>query len=372
MALGRYDLSLLTLPVGWDATALENERLVDGTTYAEVAQMVNTAIASLNAELRGDQTWSLLVSYTDEAAYEYSVGVSNGFEVHTEYGLPDPRRAEMTGHMLPLTPYDRRLGWTWDYLRKARMSQIEAGVSDAVKDARDLFRVRLLTRLLKRGDDSGVGMGLGTSGLSPGFATAAASTGVDFAPPSFGGTSFTTAHEHYVAIAGGAFTLAVFQDARDELEEHGHTPPFTFFASPADETAIKALTGFIPAADPNVRYGALQDVAVRAAYYGTNGVKYIGTLEGFEIYVVRGLPQYYGVGFKSYGPNSQRNPIRVRVPAGQRGPQFIAIPDPNGGNANYPLQNLMLFTEFGIGVGDRTAATLRYVNNANWSDGTPT
>jgi hypothetical protein len=67
MALGRYDLSLLTLPVGWDATALENERLVDGTTYAEVAQMVNTAIASLNAELRGDQTWSLLVSYTDEA-----------------------------------------------------------------------------------------------------------------------------------------------------------------------------------------------------------------------------------------------------------------------------------------------------------------
>ena len=54
MALGRYDLSLLTLPVGWDATALENERLVDGTTYAEVAQMVNTAIASLNAELRGD------------------------------------------------------------------------------------------------------------------------------------------------------------------------------------------------------------------------------------------------------------------------------------------------------------------------------
>ena len=32
----------------------------------------------------------------------------------------------------------------------------------------------------------------------------------------------------------------------------------------------------------------------------------------------------------------------------------------------------MLFTEFGIGVGDRTAATLRYVNNANWSDGTPT
>ena len=34
MAKGRLDLSLLTLTVGWDATALENERMADGTTYA--------------------------------------------------------------------------------------------------------------------------------------------------------------------------------------------------------------------------------------------------------------------------------------------------------------------------------------------------
>jgi hypothetical protein len=101
-----------------------------------------------------------------------------------------------------------------------------------------------------------------------------------------------------------------------------------------------------------------------------DGTKYIGTLEGFDIFIVRGMPQYYGFGFKSYGPNSQRNPLKLRLPAGQRNIQFIAIPDPLGGNANYPLQNLMLFTEFGVGVGDRTNGTPRYVNNANWADGT--
>ena len=372
MALGRRDLSLLTLPVGWDATELENIRLQDGTTYGEVAGMVNTALAALNAEINGDPFYSSLVSYTDEAAFEYAVGTSNGFEVHTEYGRPDAKRADTTGHMLPLLSYDRRLGWTWDYLRKARMPQIEADVADAVKDARDLFRVRTLTRLLKRTDDTGAAKGLGSSGESPGFATAAASTGVDFTPPTYGGTSFDSDHEHYVGITGAAHTLALFQDARAELEEHGHVPPFTYIAGPTEETAIKALTGFVTAADPMVRYGTLQDVAARPMVYGANGAKYIGTIEMFDIWILRGMPQYYGFGFKSYGTNSQRNPLRVRLMTGQTSFGVQAIADPLGGNGNYPLQNLMLFTEFGVGVGDRTNGTARYTNSATWADGTPT
>lgn len=371
MATGHRDLSLLTLPVGWDAAELENIRLQDGTPYSEVASMVNGALSAFNAEVNGDPFYSGLVSFTDEPSTEYAVGASNGFEQHTEYGRPDAKRAETTGHMLPLAAYDRRLGWTWDYLRKARMVQVEADVADAIKDARDLFRVRVLTRVLKRGDDSGASLGLGSSGLSPGFATTAVSTGVDFIPPTYGGTSFDNTHEHYVGITGAAHTLVLFQDARDELEEHGHVPPFTYIAGPTEETTIKGLTGFVTAADPMVRYGALQDVAIRPQVYGANGVKFIGTLEGFDIWIVRGMPQYYGFGYKSYGVNSQRNPLRVRVMEGQS-LAVQGIPDPLAGNANYPLQNLMLFAEFGVGVGDRTNGTARYTNSATWADGTPT
>lgn len=372
MPLGARDTSSLVMLTGWDATELRNFTLQDGTTYAAVVAQMNAALGALNAELYNDPLWASLVSYTDQPEVEYRVGVSNGMQDFTEYGLPDPKRADTEGHMLPLRAYDRGLGWTWNYLRKARMSQIQADIADAIKDVRDKWRVKLLTRLLKQGDDSGAANGLGSSGYSPGFATAAASTSVDFTPPSWGGTSFTSNHEHYVAIAGGAFTNAVFQDVKAELREHGHEPPYTFIAGPSDEVTLRGLTEFIPVAQSNVRYGTSVDLATISPSEVAPGVYPIGVHNDSVIWIVSGVPQYYGFGWKSYGPNSQRNPLKIRLEKGMMRPTVTAMPDPRAGNATTPLQFLMLFTEFGVGVGDRTNGTARYVNNAAWSDGTPT
>jgi hypothetical protein len=276
--------------------------------------------------------------------------------------------------MLPLISWDRALGWTWDYLRKARMSQLQADLGMAIDDIRARWRVSLLTRLLQRGDDSGAANGLGTSGYSPGFATAAAQTNVDFVPPTYGGTAFTSAHEHYVTIAGGAFTAPVFQDVRAELREHGHLPPYEFIIGVGDETAVRALTGFIPVGQQLVTYGN----GVSLAAFGTdedqiNGSYYIGTIEDCKVRVLPGVPTMWGFGWKSYGMNDPRNPLRIRLPKGQTRPQFVAMTDPRAGNATTQLQYLMLFGEFGVGVGDRTNGTPRYVNHANtWTDGTPT
>jgi hypothetical protein len=372
MALGPRDTKNLVLHTGWDATSLAKFALQDGTTYAQVAASFNTALGALNAELRSDPLWSSLVSYTDEPGVSYRVGTSNGFERFTEYGRADAKRAETEGHMLPLVSYDRMLGWTWDYLRKARLFDIEADISDAIKDARDRYRVSILTRVLKRGDDSGDANGLGTSGYSAGFATAAASTSVDFVPPAYGGTTFTSAHEHYVGIAGGAFTNAVFVDAKDELREHGHEPPYEFVIGTADEAAVVALSGFIPVRNELVQYGSSTTTSTLGNMADMHGSYYIGTHSDFAIRVVRGVPQYYGFAWKAYGPNSQRNPLRVRLQKNQTALQVMAMTDPRAGSGAYPLQNLMLFLEFGVGVADRTNGTARYVNNATWADGTPT
>jgi hypothetical protein len=373
MALGPRDtLSLVSL-TGWDAAALRNFALQDGTTFDMVVGQMNAALGALNAELFNHPIWSSLVSYTDQPDLEYRVGASNGMERFTEYGRPDAKRAETEGHMLPLIPFDRGLGWTWDYLRKARMSQVQADIADGIKDVRDTYRKAVLTRLLKRGDDSGALNGLGTSGLAPGFATAAASTGVDFAPPAWGGNTFTSDHEHYVGIAGGAFTNAVFSDVKQELREHGHEPPYNVLIGPSDETAVKALTQTIEVASSVVQYGMAQDLARIAGDSPTPGAYPIGVNNDCVIWVVAGIPQYYGVGYKTYGPNSQRNPLRVRLQKGQTAPQVIAMTDPrSGAGGAYPLQYMMLFFEFGVGVADRTAATPRYTNNTTWADGTPT
>lgn len=368
--IGQRDTTHLVMLTGWDATELENFKLQDGTTYGAVAGQLNAALGALNAEFAND--WMAnLYSVTDQPDLEYRVGSSNGFEVHTEYGRPDPQRADTEGHMLPLVAYDRLLGWTWDYLREARQEQIDADIADAIKDARDKRRVNILTRCLKRGDDSGASSGLGSSGYSPGFATTAGSTSVDFVPPSFGGSSFANTHEHYSDIAGGVFTNAVFTEAKGEIREHGHEPPYEFLIGPSDETTVRALTNFTPVAENLVIYGSTQDRARLGV--GADGAGwYIGTISDFAVRVVHGMPQYYGFGYKSYGRMSQRNPLRLRVFKGASALSVVAMTDPNAGSGITPIQNLMLYLQFGVGVADRTAGTPCYVNNSTWADGTPT
>lgn len=374
MPTGWRDTTSLVQLTGIDGAELENLRLQDGATYAQIVAEMNAALGALNGELVSDPLIAGLVSWTTEPTVEYRVGVANGFEQHTEYGRPDPKRAAMEGHMLPLASFDRALGWTWDYLRRANLGQVRADIADAIKDARDLYRVKILTRLLQRGDDSGAALGLGSSGYSAGFATAAASTNVDFTPPAYGGTSFTSAHEHYAAIAGGAFTAAVFTSAKSTLREHGHEPPYDAIIGTADEATVRGLSGFVGAASvAGVQYANTVSVATLDSMADSNGNYFIGVLEDFRVRVVRGMPQYYGFFWKSYGPRSQRNPLRIRVAPGNATPRVVAMPDPRaGGSGAYPLNYLMLFTEFGVGVADRTNGTPRYVNNANWSDGTPT
>lgn len=372
MAKGPRDTLTPFVMTGWDATELAKYALKDGTQISQVASELNTALAALNAELANDPLWASLASFTDQLTVSYRMGVSSGVEIHTEYGRPDEQRAQLEGHMLPLVKYDRALGWTYDYLTEdATAEQITNDIADAIKDWRDKFRVAMLTRLLKRGDDSGAASGLGSSGYSPGFATTAAQTSVDFTPPAFGGTTFASTHEHYVGIAGGAFTAAVFQDAFDELREHGHMAPFTFLIGPSDRTTVTGLTGFVKAPSVNIRYGNTVDLANGAALNSPWAV-YLGAMEEFDVYEVRGIPQYFGVGYKSYGPKSQRNPLRVRLATGNSAPSVYAMPDPRNGSGAFPLQYLMTRFDFGIGVADRTAATPRYTNNTTWADGTAT
>ena len=133
MAKGPRDTSSLVMLTGWDATALKNWQLQDGTSIDAVYNQLNAALGALNAELTSG-LWGGLVSFQDQPDVEYRVGTSNGFEVHTEYGRPDAQRAATEGHMLPLIKYDRALGWTWDYLEDARMPQIQADIADAIKE----------------------------------------------------------------------------------------------------------------------------------------------------------------------------------------------------------------------------------------------
>ena len=364
--LGPRDTRQLVNLAGWDATALRNYDRTNGTSYAEIVSEFNAALSGLNGELAADSFVASIASFTTRPDWSYGVGGSNGFERHTEYGRPDIKRADLTGHMLPLKAFDRGLGWTWDFLRNADMDQVRADFASAIQDARDILRQQVIQRLLTRGDESGVINGLGAGGYSPGFATAASATNVDFTPPQYGANTFTVDHEHYVGAAGGAFTTAILDDMIAELKEHGHTGVIDLAIGPSDSAAVQALTGFYGPQSPLVISGT----GVTFANVDIN--EYLGVYKTMRIREVGGLPQYYGFAYKSYGNLDGRNPLKIRLPKGSNSLLFEAMTDPRAGNATTPIQYLMLFSEFGVGVNDRTAATTRYVNNATWSDGTAT
>ena len=266
--------------------------------------------------------------------------------------------------MLPLKDYDLGLGWTWDYLRKAYTAQVEADIAAAVDAARKLVRVKTLGRIVTRTDDSGASKGLGAGGYSPAFATTAANTNVDFAPPEYAGTTFANTHEHY-KVGATSLTSANAIVEMKNLREHGHAGPFDLWISADDEATVRLFTDFISASDPLVTPGSATSLVALPQGY-------IGYLSGSfaRVRVVPGLPVDYWFMFKSYGSNNPRNPLRLRVSNGESQLRFLAFPDPSQGpSPANPLGTLIVWSEFGVGVGDRTNGTVRR-NNGSWADGT--
>ncbi|MCO5188534.1 MAG: hypothetical protein M9928_15630 [Anaerolineae bacterium] len=367
MPLGPRDTSNLVLPAAWDAATLASLQLQDGITYKQILRDLNAAIVAINAELAADPLYSALLSYTSRPTVRYRVGATSDMKQFTEYAKGDPQRADHDSHMLPLLKWDHSMSWTWLYLREAFSEDVYDDIRLAIDAVRNRVRKLTLNRILSRSDDSGVNKGLGSTGLSPGFATAAAVTGVDYTPPQYAGNEFDENHEHYIADAGG-YDAALLQAVKANLREHGHSPPYMLLASESDDTALRSVTGFVPVAESLVAYGQNQNLAVRPAQINNTAYR-IGTVEDFDIVLQPGMPQHYGFTWKSYGPNSPMNPLRMRVERGASMFNAIARTDPRQNNTE-PLQNMMVYAEAGVGVYDRTNGVVLYVNDTTWENGT--
>lgn len=362
--IGGRDTRDFVVWTGVDATQLMKESLQDGTNLLTVTNLLSGALNGIAAEVANDPVYASAWSIADSPIVSYRMGTTFSFENRSEYTRPNRSRAEVDGHMLPLLSYDLGLGWTWDYLRNAYTAQVEADIASTVDAARKLVRTRLLNRIVTRTDDSGAAKGLGAAGYSPAFATTAANTAVDFTPPEYAGVAFANTHEHY-KVGASSLTSANAIVEMKNLREHGHQGPFDLWISVADEATVRAFSDFISASDPLVTPGSTTSlVSLPAGYIGYLKDSYA------RVRVVDGMPTDYWFMFKSYGSNNPANPIRVRVGRGESALRFVAFPDPTqGASPANPLGTLIVWSEFGVGVGDRTNGTVRR-NNASWADGT--
>lgn len=350
--LGPNDLKQWALPPGWDAARLQSLALASGETYDELISDITAGLSMANAALLRDPIIGSLMSVGDEMTVEYATGVSNGFEDHTEYSGPDAKRGATTGHMLEPVDKDRKLSWTFDFLRKARRSQIDADIASAMADLRNVWQQTLLQRLFKSTYTA-----VGSSGKSMPLADGgtADSTYVPVNVPDRA-SAFASSHTHLLRLDG--ITQANLETAIAHLWEHGYDAPYDLLVSQADMSSwsnTTNVTGWIKRADGLIRYGTQTDLA-------TVDDQYLAVIETSTYGPVRvrasaRIPTKYWTVYKSWGALDSRNVLRVK-PSMTWGLGAALLAGDH--IRQYPLENAILRLEFYQGIFDRVGAALVY------------
>lgn len=360
--LGPNDLKQFALPATWDAAYLRNVALKSGETYEQLINDIAAGIALANAAMLTDPLYAGLVSLTTDITSEYRSGSSSGFEDHSEYTKPDAKRGATAGHMLPMLPYDRGMGWTWDFLRNARRTQIDADIASAVDDLRNIWQKKILTRLFKSTYDT-----VGSTGKSVPLADGgtADSTYVPVARPDRGGT-FLYTHTHIKYLSG--ITQANLVTAVATLWEHGYDGPYDMTIAQADIAAwstVANVTGWIPRSVPEIQYGISTTTAagIDASYIGV-----INTIYGaVRVRATGRIPTAYWEVHKSFGNLDQRNPLIVREsPTYGTGAVLLA----GDHIRQFPLEYAVMFLEFGVGINNRIGAVVVKNDAGSYTDPT--
>ena len=196
-----------------------------------------------------------------------------------------------------------------------------------------------------------------TSNASVPFADGGDTDSAYVPPKSPDGEAFTSSHDHFLRQA--AISDANLGTAVETLQEHGHPSPFDIIAARADASSWTGLTGYKAPEWPGIVYHASgverAGVAEVSEYFG-----YVETDYGIcRLWLTPRVPTNYYSLFKTYGRGDPRNPLRVRI-SPQVGFGFNLVP---GNWVNAPSQMAVLYTEFGVGVGeDRTNGVCVYIH----------
>lgn len=345
--LGPNDLKQVSLPTYWDASKLVQLALASGESYDQLLAEVNTVLEVVNANLLADPLISSLAYLTEEAQVEYGIGASSGYKPHTEYGRGDEQHGAVGGHMLPVKMYDNPLGFTQDWLRKARRSQFVREIQRIATDTVNIFQKTALEVAFKS-TYTAVGSGRSMPWADGGTADS------DYVPMSVPGRGgdFAYTHNHIVPLSG--ITQANVETVAANLYEHGYDAPFNIEASFADRSSwnnTTNLTGFLANVIEGIRYGSTSDiVALDPTFIGT-----ITTAVGrVDVRLNGRIPTGYWMMYKSFGNYDIRNPMAIRYQT-----DFGFGAKLKGGDSLLnPMLKALVEFEFGFGVSDRVGAVV--------------
>jgi hypothetical protein len=352
--LGPINVLNKALPTGVDGTRLAEWSMRDGVTYGQLANQVALALGDANQRLV--QKWGWLFHITEEIFMEYENGGSvTEMPEMTDLDRPTSLHGTTIGHMIDLRAYGRGVGGSRRYFRDVRSATIRAAIAAIVRQGVWRFEKKLLTRFFTNTENA-----IGSAGYDVPFVRGSGGN-VDFAPPAYEGEAFTTSHDHFMGI--NLSTPKTFADMLNEmaenLQEHGHEPPYKAIVSRTDITSYAALTKFIEligvtglfidrggetSGNQMFRQGNWMD-----GHFGDFQSDY-GLI---ELMATARVPTGYAGLAKSYGQLAANNPLAVRVHPTQGFGLFV-VPETTPDD-DTPIKQLDVEFEFGISTGmDRT------------------
>jgi hypothetical protein len=245
--------------------------------------------------------------------------------------------------MLPYRKYFKALGFTEQGLEEMTRAQMLNQVDSVLLG---FYRGGVLKVLERLFSDDEVYVDEKTTTTSPGFAGSGS-----------GDNAFTGTYPDGTALPGGythyhrdttANRVALAKAMRDKLKRW-HPGPYDFVGSQAEVDAIAASADFVAAESdlilraqgvaaarvPAERYVGVFDKDVRVWH----GRLELGSSANFSV-------------FKTYGDFDARNPLKWRY--SERFGRGLNVRF----RSLFPLDNAICRQRFGVGVGDRTAATL--------------
>jgi hypothetical protein len=371
--LGPQILLDKALPVGVDGTRIAEWALRDGVTYGELINQVAVAVGDKNEELA--RKWGWLFSLTEENFMEYEDGgaVTAAPDI-TDLDRPDPTKGSTLGHMIDLRVYGIGIGGTRRYFRDARRAKVVASIRAALRKLEWRFEQKLLTRAFTNTEKA-----IGSAGYDVPFVRGTGGN-VDYSPPAWDGDAFDSSHDHFLGFnssTGGVTHATMLNGLAETLQEHGHDAPYDAIVSRADITSYAALTKFVELVDiANLvlidRGGETSGNQLFAQ--GRWEMGHFGDFQSdyglIRLKATARLATGYAGLYKSYGSLAADNSLAARVHP-ENGFGMYLVPETTN-NDQYPIKQLDVEMEYGIGVGmDRTNGAVGYlVAGGAWANPT--
>jgi hypothetical protein len=328
----------------------------DGVPFIRLQDDIAVALADYNRN-SGFLRSNLTLTVTEEKIKEGLTQNQMQFQRATEYGRPDRQRitqAEVE-RFIPIEDFSLGVGFTRKYLALATASQVALQVDEATRADQELIIRSILQQIFRIEN-------LGAGGIYKAFWNNDGQV-----PPRFADTTFLGTHTHYLTSA--ALDLAAVTALKLKLTEHGYDTSRELWINVAQEAAVRAITGFVPIQDRDLRLIANTNPinATNIPFALVDPTQFIGALLGFRVRVYSWVPAGYVFAYDAANTGLRKSLAWREYPvASLRGLQLFNE-DPG---SSFPLVNSFFARNFGLCALDRSNGALLQVTGGGYT--TPT